>query len=276
MTRSILITGCSSGIGRDAAVTLKVRGWRVFAGLRRAEDARALEAEHGLETVLIDLADPRSIETGFDDVLLRSGGTLDALFNNAAYAIPGAIEDMPVDALRAIFETNFFGWHDLTRRAIPVMRRQGHGRIVMNSSVLGMVAAPWRGAYNASKFALEGLTDTLRVEMRDTPVHVVTIAPGPIRTPFRRNSVPHFERWIDWRASPRAAQYESALLPRLYAPPRRNRFELMPAAVTRHLLHALEAPHPRPRYHVTVPTHAMGALRRILPVRALDAILSRG
>lgn len=274
--RTILITGCSSGIGFDAARTLHARGWKVMAGVRTAQDAERLRRDDGLAPVMLDLADPASIETGLAEALAACGGRLDALFNNAAYAIPGAVEDLPTDALRAIFETNLFGWHHLTRRVIPVMRSQGHGRIVMNSSVLGMVAAPWRGAYNASKFALEGLTDTLRIEMRDTPLHVSTIAPGPIRTPFRRNSVPHFERWIDWRGSARAEQYETQLLRRLYEPPARNRFELDPAAVTRALIHALEAPRPRARYHVTVPTHAMGLLRRALPATLLDRLLARG
>lgn len=274
--KSILITGCSSGIGYAAAHGLKKRGWRVFASCRQAEDCARLKDE-GFDSPLIDYSEPASITSGLQDVLTATGGTLDALFNNGAYAIPGAVEDMPTDALRAIFEVNFFGWHDLSRQVIPVMRAQGHGRIVQCSSVLGLVTMPWRGAYNATKFALEGLTDTLRIEMRDTPTHVILIEPGPITSRFRDNSVPQFERWIDWEASPRAAQYRDKLRDRLYNSTKGpDTFELPPEAVVKKLVHAVESPRPRPRYFVTTPTYIMAVLRRILPTRALDAVLSRG
>lgn len=274
--KSILITGCSSGIGYAAAHGLKKRGWRVFASCRQAEGCARLK-EEGFDSPLIDYSEPASITSGLQDVLTATGGTLDALFNNGAYAIPGAVEDMPTDALRAIFEVNFFGWHDLSRQVIPIMRVQGHGRIVQCSSVLGLVTMPWRGAYNATKFALEGLTDTLRIEMRDTPFHVVLIEPGPITSRFRANSVPQFERWIDWEASPRAAQYRDKLRDRLYNSTKGpDTFELPPEAVVKKLVHAVESPRPRPRYFVTTPTYIMAVLRRVLPTRALDAVLSRG
>ena len=198
--KSILITGCSSGIGYCAAHGLKAAGWRVFASCRAKEDCDRLTAE-GLESPLIDYARPETIHTGLNEVLDATGGTLFALFNNGAHATPGAVEDLPTDALREIFEANFFGWHELTRAVIPVMRQQGYGRIIQNSSVLGFVTMPWRGAYNATKFAIEGLTDTLRIEMRDTNVHVILIEPGPVTSKIRENSIPHFERWIDWQAS---------------------------------------------------------------------------
>ena len=202
-----------------------------------------------------------------------TGGTLDALFNNGAYAIPGAVEDLPTEALRDIFESNFFGWHSLTRAVLPVMRAQGHGRIVQCSSVLGLITMPWRGAYNASKFALEGLTDTLRMEMRDTGIDVVLIEPGPITSAFRANSIIQFERWIDWKNAPRAAQYETQLRPRLYDSVKKTTFELGPEAVVDKLIHALEAPRPRPRYYVTVPTYFSGFMRRLLPTRLLDKVM---
>lgn len=272
--RSILITGCSSGIGLDAARTLKTRGWRVFATCRRPQDCARLEAE-GLESFPLDYEAPKTIASALEEALARTGGTLDALFNNGAYAIPGAVEDLPTHALRAIFEANFFGWHELTRRVIPVMRRQGHGRIVQCSSVLGFTPAPWRGAYVATKFALEGLTDCLRLEMRDTPIHVSLIEPGPIRTRFRINARRHFERWIDWESSPRAEQYRRSLLKRLYEDSGRpDRFELGPKAVTEKLIHALEAPQPKPRYFVTTPTWIAEGLRRFLPTRWRDRILA--
>src|SRR6056297_1829948 len=223
--KTILITGCSSGIGYDAALGLRAQGWRVFASCRRPEDCARLIAE-GFDSPLIDYQDEATIATGLTDVLSATGGTLDALFNNGAFACPGLVEDLPTDALRDIFQANFFGWHDLTRRVIPVMRAQGHGRIVQNSSVLGFVTLPWRGAYNATKHALNGLTATLRIEMADTPIHVVQIEPGPVTSMIREKSIPHFERWVDWKASPRKAQYEARLLKRLYEASGPDAFEL--------------------------------------------------
>ncbi|MCP4302156.1 MAG: SDR family oxidoreductase [Gammaproteobacteria bacterium] len=272
--RTILITGCSSGIGYAAAHTLRERGWKVFASCRQTRDCERLAAE-GFDAPQLDYTDASSIATALDHVLEQTGGTLDALYNNGAHATPGAVEDLPTDALREIFESNFFGWHELTRKIIPVMRAQGYGRIIQCSSVLGLVTMPWRGAYNSTKFALEGLTDTLRIELRDTPIHVTLIEPGPITSSIRANSIPHFERWIDWKSSARKAQYESALLDRLYTARGPDRFELPPQAVVDRLIHALEADRPRPRYYVTTPTRISGILKRILPTRALDWVLSR-
>lgn len=274
--RSVLVTGCSSGIGYDAAHGLARRGWRVFATCRQEADCARLRGE-GLESFRLDYADEASVAAAADEALSRTGGTLDALFNNGAFAVPGAVEDLPRGALRAIFEVNVFGYLDLANRVIPAMRRQGHGRIVNCSSVLGLTAIRWRGAYVATKFALEGLSDTLRIEMRDTPIHVVLIEPGPIGTRIRRNAQPHFERWIDWQGSARAEQYRTVLRPRLYdesGTP--DRFQLPPAAVTSKLVRALEDPRPRPRYFVTTPTYLANVLRRLLPTRALDAVLARG
>ena len=272
--KTILITGCSSGIGYDAAHGLRARGWRVFASCRQERDCDRLRDE-GFESPQLDYGDEASIHRALGEVLEATGGTLDALYNNGAYAVPGAVEDLPTGALREIFEANVFGWHSLTRAVVPVMRAQGHGRIVNCSSVLGLVPMPWRGAYVSTKYAIEGLTDVLRIEMRDTPIDVILIEPGPITSRIRANSVPHFETWIDWRASPRARQYEASLLKRLYAAPSKDRFELPPSAVTDKLLRALEHPRPKPRYYVTFPTHLMGRLRRLLPTRALDALIDR-
>lgn len=273
--RSILITGCSSGIGRDAAFALRDRGWQVFAACRQEADCAALR-EAGFDSPLIDYEDPASIAAGWEAVMEATGGRLDALFNNGAYAIPGAVEDVPPDALRAIFEANLIGWHDLTRRAIAAMRAQGAGRIVNCSSVLGLVPMRWRGAYVATKFALEGLTMTLRLEMKGTGIHVSLIEPGPIATEFRRKARARFERWIDWRASPRAAQYEASLILRLYAAADTgDRFELPPSAVTARLVEALEARAPRARYFVTVPTWGAEAMRRVLPGALFERLLAR-
>jgi NAD(P)-dependent dehydrogenase (short-subunit alcohol dehydrogenase family) len=274
MAGTILITGCSSGIGYDAAQGLRAAGWRVFASCRKAADCERMRAE-GFESPRIDYEDADSIATGLAEVLEATGGRLDALFHNGAYAIPGAVEDLPTGALRQIFEANLFGWHELTRHVIPVMRAQGHGRIVMNSSVLGFVGLKWRGAYVATKHALEGITDVLRLEMADTGVKVILIEPGPVTSLIRRNSIPHFERWIDWESSPRAAQYRETLLRRLYQSKGPDRFELPASAVTKVLLRALTARNPRARYRVTIPTKAMALAVRILPGRLLDALLAR-
>ena len=272
--KSVLITGCSSGIGYDAAHGLKRAGWRVFATARAEADCERLRTE-GLESFCLDVDDSDSIAAGVAEALARTGGTLDALYNNAAFACPGAVEDLPRGALREIFETNLFGLHELTTRVIPVMRAQGHGRIVNCSSVLGLVGIRWRGAYAATKFALEGLTDILRLEMADTPIKVILIEPGPIASRIRANSIAHFERWIDWRASPRRAQYEAGLLKRLYQGGAPDRWQLPPSAVTAKLIHALESPRPRPRYYVTTPTYVSGIGRRLLPTRMLDRFAGR-
>ncbi|WP_299300956.1 SDR family oxidoreductase [uncultured Litoreibacter sp.] len=272
--KSILITGCSSGIGYDAAKTLHARGWQVFATCRNPDDCARLQDE-GLESFVLDYTDHASIEVAVAECLKRTGGTLDALFNNGAYGVPGAVEDLPTDALRAIFETNLFGYHELSRQVLPVMRAQGHGRILNCSSVLGFVALKWRGAYNATKFAMEGLTDTLRIELRDTPIEVILIEPGPVTSKIRSNSIPHFEKWIDWEASPLREKYEETLIKRLYEDRGPDAFELPASAVSAKLIHALESSRPKPRYFVTTPTYVMGALRRLLPTRALDWIIAK-
>ena len=274
MQKSILITGCSSGIGLDAARGLKARGWRVFATCRNPADCDALKDE-GLESFVLDYADDASVAAAVEECLSRTGGTLDALYNNGAFACPGAVEDLPRDALRAIYETNLFGYHDLTRRVLPVMRAQGHGRIINCSSVLGLVGMKWRGAYVSTKFAMEGLTDVLRIEMRGTGIDVILIEPGPITSRIRANAIPHFERWIDWENSARADEYR-ALRSRLYEDRGPDRFELPASAVTRKLIHALESRRPRARYYVTTPTYLMGVARRILPTAALDWLIAKG
>ncbi len=274
-SRSILITGCSSGIGYDAAHTLHKRGWQVFATCRAQEDCDRLHSE-GLNSFRLDYADEASITEALETCLDQSGGTLDALFNNGAFAIPAPVEDLSRDALRHIFEANFFGHFDLIRQVIPVMRKQGHGRIVNCSSVLGFAAMRYRGAYNSTKFALEGMTDTLRLELNGTGIRTILIEPGPIRTDFRKNAIKQFERWIDWENSEIRDQYEIELLDKLKKTGSKpDRGELGPEAVTAKLIHAIESPNPKPRYFVTWPTHAAGALRRLLPTRALDGIFGR-
>ena len=272
--KTILITGCSSGIGYDAARGLKVRGWRVFATCRAEADCERLRGE-GLESFVLDYADEASVAAAVAEVVVRAGGRLDALFNNGAFACPGLVEDIPRGAMREIFEVNLFGYQDLTKRVIPLMRANGGGRIVNCSSVLGLVGAPYRGAYVATKFAMEGLTDVLRIEMRGTGIYPILLEPGPIGTQIRVNAIPHFERWIDWEGSARRGDYER-LRGRLYAIRGPDPFEMTPAATTKALIRALEARRPKARYGVTWPTHVMAVLRRLLPTRALDWVIAKG
>ncbi len=273
MQKSILITGCSSGIGLDAAHGMRARGWRVFASCRQQRDCDRLRAQ-GFESPRIDYQETDSITAGLAEVLEATGGTLDALFNNGAHGLPGAVEDVPTDGLRFIFESNVFGWHELTRQVIPVMREQGHGRVVQNSSVLGLVAFPWRGAYVATKYAIEGLTDTMRLELRGSGVKVILIEPGPITSKIREKAIPVFERFVDWENSVLRDRYEASLLKRLYEGSGPDTFELPASAVTNKLAHAVEAKRPKARYYVTTPTYIAGYLRRILPTKAIDRILS--
>ena len=273
--RTVLITGCSSGIGFDSAMTLFKRGWRVLATCRQEKDCDRLQ-EMGLESFVLDYSSPTSIRSGFDEAMSRTGNSLFALFNNGAHGQMAAVEDIPVEALREIFEVNFFGYHELTRLVIPVMRKQGFGRIVQNSSILGFTGLPWRGAYNSTKFALEGISETLRIELRTSGIHLSLIQPGPISTRIRINTRPHFEKWINWESSPLAEDYRTRLIPRLYQETgKKDAFELPASAVTKVLIHALEANRPKAKYRVTFPTHFMAFLKRVLPTNAVDSILAR-
>jgi NAD(P)-dependent dehydrogenase (short-subunit alcohol dehydrogenase family) len=271
--RTILITGCSSGIGYHSAHALRERGWRVFAACRREADCERLERE-GLETLQLDYTDEESIAAAVKYVLGETNGRLDALFNNGAYAHPGAVEDLSTTHLRALLETNFIGWYDLTRRILPSMRRQGHGRIVNCSSVLGFVAVRFTAAYSASKFAVEGWSDALRLELRGTGIHVSLLQPGPIRSRMLENSRDRFMDTIDIRNSPFRRDYGRELS-RLSGSSKRSAFKLGPEAMIGPLLHALESPAPRARYRVTVPTHIGAWLKRLLPTGMMDRVLLR-
>jgi len=271
--KTILITGCSSGIGRCVARGLATRGYRVFATARRDKDVNELNAG-GFESLPLDLSDSDSIAAAVNEILSRTGGRLDALFNNGAYGQPGAVEDLSRDVLRTQFETNLFGWHELTNRIIPVMRQQGHGRIIHNSSVLGFVALPFRGAYTASKYALEGLADTLRLELRGTDIHVSLVEPGPIESRFRANAFAAYQHNINPETSVHRDQYlrmEQRLAKEGPAVP----FTLPPEAVLKKVIHALESRRPKARYYVTFPTYLFAVLKRLTTQRALDRILLR-
>lgn len=271
--RSILITGASSGIGLAAAQILNGRGWRVFATARKPEDLERLRVEEGLEAISLEASDPASVEACAEEALRLSGGKLTALYNNAAFGQVGAVEDRPTEVLRAQFEVNLFAAHALVRKLLPSMRANGRGRFVQCSSVLGLVAVPYRGAYCASKFALEALTDSLRLELAVTPIHVSLIEPGPIRTRFVESALMRFRETIDMEGSLHRWTYRQRLA--AMEAGGTNRFKLEPSEVVFKLIHALESPRPRRRYYVTTPTHFAGLSRRLLPDAMLDWIAAR-
>ncbi|MHB8406061.1 MAG: SDR family NAD(P)-dependent oxidoreductase [Gammaproteobacteria bacterium] len=271
--RIVLITGCSSGIGLAAAHMLKARGWNVIASARQTKDVAHL-GEMGFHAVRLNVADPQSIADALDETLTLTGGRLDALVNNAGLAIPGAVEDLSREILQRQFDVNFFGTLELTNNVLAIMRRQGHGRIVMISSILGRVAMRWRGAYNASKYALEGITDTLRLELRGTNISVSLICPGPVQSRFRDNALANFDEYVDTSSSPHRESY--ARLKAQTGDEKDNTpFTVPPETVARKIAHALECGHPKARYYVTVPAHVLAFLRCVLPTRWMDALLAR-
>lgn len=268
----VFMTGCSSGIGYTTAFELQKRGHRVICSARKADDVTRLQAE-GFECLHLDLADSVSIQKAVQSLIAMTDGHVYALFNNGAFGQPGAVEDLSRDALRNQFETNFFGTHELTNLLIPLMRRQGQGRIIYNSSVLGFVAMKFRGAYNASKFALEGLADTLRLELRGSGIHIVLIEPGPIESLFRQNAFAMYRKYI----VPSDSFHKDAYLSmeaRLQKPGPAAPFTLPATAVAEKVIHALESRKPKCRYPVTFPTYLFICLKRLLPTVWLDKILA--
>ncbi len=270
-TRSILITGCSTGIGYACAHGMKARGWRVLATARAKEDIARLEGE-GLEILQLDYRDAKSIAACADEALKRTGGTLTALFNNGGYGQPGAVEDVPMKAMRLQFETNFFGWHDLTTRILPAMRKQGAGRIVQCSSCLGIVSLKYRGVYNASKFALEGLSDAMRQELAGTGIFVSLIEPGPIATRFTETALANYKAHIDLEGSVHAEIYKRRIAAMEENKP--SKYRLGPEAVLEKLVHAVESPIPHAHYYVTKPTYMLAWARRLLSTRLMDRMMA--
>lgn len=272
-SKTILITGCSTGIGYITARELKNRGYNVIATARKEEDVARL-IDEGFTSFQLDLADSASIRQAVLQTMEFTGGTIDALFNNGAFGQPGAVEDLSREVLRFQFETNLFGTHELTNLIIPIMRKQGHGRIIYNSSVLGIVALTYRGAYNASKFALEGLADTLRLELRGSNIHISLIEPGPILSNFRQNSFALYKKNIDPERSVHKQTYQ-AMEARLQKEGAAVPFTLPAEAVAEKVIHALEAKRPKIRYYVTFPTYVFAFLKRVMPFPWLDALLSK-
>ena len=270
-SRSVLITGCSTGIGKCVAHGLHRRGYRVFASVRNPNDCAAFQTA-GIECLVLDYCDSASIKSAVEQVLEKTDGHLYALFNNGAYGQPGACEDLSREAIRQQFETNVFGWMELTNYIIPVMRAQGYGRIIQNSSILGFAAMSMRGAYNASKFAIEGFSDTMRLELAGTDIHVSLIEPGPVESQFRSNAYRAFQQHIVIDNSVHQERY-SKMIQRFETTGNVQPFTLPPEAVLKRVLHALESKQPKIRYPVTFPTYLFAWLKRVLSDRMLDRIL---
>lgn len=271
--KTILITGCSTGIGYHAALSLSNRGHNVIASCRREQDKQNL-IKRGITTVLLDVNDSTSIHTAFEEAMTITHDKLDVLINNAGYGQAGALEDLNQDILKAQFQTNVFGLMEITRLAIPIMRKQGHGRIINLSSVLGVISLPFRGAYNASKYAVEGLSDTLRLELKSSNIDVITIEPGPIISQFRDTSVNSAEAAINTKKSFYRPQYQ-IMLNDFKEQKNRSVFTRPPDAVVKKLIHAIESKTPKAKYPVTFPAHLFSWLKRLLPTKALDAILRK-
>ncbi|MEM8794952.1 MAG: SDR family NAD(P)-dependent oxidoreductase [Pseudomonadota bacterium] len=272
--RSILITGCSSGIGYAAAHAMKARGWTVFATARQLDDISRLE-EEGLSALYLDYRDAPSIHACLSKVLDETGGRLDALFNNGAYGLLGAVEDIRTDDLREQFEANFFGWHELTREVIPVMRAQKHGRIIQCSSVLGIVSGRHRAPYAATKHAVEAFSTSMRLELKPFNISISSIRPGPIETRFLDTALRVLREKIDLQNSAHSSDYEKSLK-RLEAGAASSPFKLQPDAVVKHVIHAAEAPRPRAVYSVTTLTYLADAVRRLLPTATADRLIGKG
>jgi short-subunit dehydrogenase len=271
MKKTILITGCSSGIGLTAATLLNKKNYRVFATARKESDVAMLK-KLGIESFMLDVNDSLAIHRVFNEILALTNGTLDVLFNNAGYGFMGAVEDLTRDMMRTQFETNVFGAMELTNLVIPIMRKQGHGRIIQNTSILGVVAFPYYGAYNASKFALEAFSHTLRQELRGTNIFVSIIAPGPIITKFGDNATKNFLEQINPTQSAHKKIYENYFS---HAKKSRDPLAVSSEVVVQKLIRAVESSRPRVRYYVGIPAHVLGFLHRILPECTLDWIIYR-
>ena len=269
--KSVLITGCSSGIGLCIAKGLKEKGYRVFASARSRDDVKNLQ-NLGFESLLLDLSSSESINAAVFK-LYEMTDNIYALINNGAYGQAGALEDISRDALDIQFQSNVFGWHELTNLILPRMRNVNAGRIIYISSVLGFVAMPFRGSYVASKFAIEGLIGTLRLEFSDTNIKFSSIQPGPIESKFRENAYLAFKKNVDISNSHYQDQYK-IMIKRLQSG-KNVKFTLPPEAVLKNAIHALESSNPKNYYRVTFPTKLFALLGNILPSRWMDYILNK-
>jgi len=269
--KSVLITGCSSGIGYDTAHYLHKNGYKVYASARDAKDVKRLQ-EEGLDAYVLDVTNADDISKVLSEIT-KDGAELYAVFNNAGYGQAGAVEDITTEVLKEQFETNFFGLHELTRQAIKIMRKQGYGRIIQHSSVLGIISLRFRGAYNASKYAIEGLCDTLRLELMESDIYVCTINTGPVRSDFRKNAIKMFKKNVVSERSVFEKEYNEELLS--VKEKNNDLFTKNSDVVIKNILHALEAKKPKLRYYNTFATHLLGGFKRVLPTRILDKVLRK-
>ncbi len=271
--KNILITGCSSGIGLQTAITLNENSIKVYASARKEEDVKKLK-DMGFETFLLDVTNKQHIANALESII-KNDKSLDAVFNNAGYGQPGAVEDVKVDVLREQFETNVFGMHELTCQVLPIFRKQGYGKIIQHSSVLGIISLRFRGAYNASKYAIEGLADTLRLELANTNIYVSTINTGPVSSKFRDNAVKKFQENIDQENSAFKKEYKTQLGERLNSDKDNTPFNLPASSVANIILKIMNTEKPKPRYYVTKATYILGFLKRVLSTSLLDSILKK-
>ena len=274
--KSILITGCSSGIGLATAKFLSRNGWDVYATCRKIKDVKKLN-NLGIRCFQLDYTSEKSIDQALQEILKQTSGSLSAIFNNGAFALPGALEDIPSNGMKEIFEANFFGWHYLIKKVLPVMRAQGFGRIIQCSSILGFITLAYRGPYNSTKWALEAYSDTLRLELEGTGIKIISIRPGPINTLIRKNSIINFNKWVDWKNSKLKKLYEEKLIPSLVNDNENNQFnnffELQGEDVAKIVLVSLETKNPKFIYNVTIPTKFMGFMIRFLSKKLLHKLL---
>jgi len=275
MTKNILITGVSpGGIGYFCALGLKAQGHLVVGTVRSDEDEQAL-SEQGIATVRMEMLDYSSIDRGFAQALGLLNGRIDILFQNAGFGQAGFVEDLPVAAFEEQFKVNVFALHHLNTLLIPVMRAQGQGRIIIHSSVLGFVAMACRGAYVATKFALEGMVQAMRIEMQGSGVEVAMLNTGPVVSNFRRNASKALFKHVDLTQGPNTDRYQSLVLPRLEALEDDSHANYGPETVFKALSHAVNSPRLRTHYYITPPTKLLFWLKKILPTRTLDALLRR-
>jgi short-subunit dehydrogenase len=270
--KSVLVTGCSSGIGLATAELLRSRGWTVFPSARKPEDLDSLR-QAGFDAIKLDVSSSESIAVAVDRVLAKNDGKLGAVVNNAGFGMPGAIQDLTRDAMRDQFEVNVFGLQELTNLLIPVFRKQGYGRIVNISSVVGRISLPFMGIYSASKFALEALSDAQRIELSPDRISVSLIEPGPIRTRFSTNCAGQGEEKLDTAGSKFGASYKQYFDKRRNGGMSEDRFRLPPEAVAEKIFHALEVSSPKIRYRVTIPAYLGDWAARFVPARMIDRMM---
>jgi len=267
---NIVITGCSTGIGFATAEYLQEKGIKVYATVRASSDIEKLKAL-GIENVLkLDVTKADEIKAVIEYVLTQDK-KIDVWFNNAGYGQAGAIEDIETKFLREQFETNVFGMHEATKQIIPIMRKQGYGKIIQHSSVLGLVSLFGRGAYNASKYAIEGLTDTLRLELKGSNIYVSLLNTGPVTSNFRKNAMKKLEDNVDIENS----IFKEAYLKNLSAKKSDVPFNEEAISVARVVEKIILTSKPKPRYYITKATYLLGYMKRVLSTLQLDKILGK-